>query len=455
MQENANVQLNTNINDYNIDELFQLLDINIDMDTDYEDVKININDAVDKNVKIFESIGNNHIVRFFEQVREVLLGQNDDNDDGDDSTSNMTENQRLLLTSNSVYDAETNRGVKSNSTDTTSKELFNNTSGAGNPINRKTITKLLNIDSRFRKNYGFTTPTNYKLDLPYPINNVIEMKLSDLEFPTTYYPFSDEYENNYLWMKVEQGNGAESYLYIHIPQGNYYQAEFIKIIQSAIDELGLSLKIEYNLSFDNTGGVGVGDGTISIGIDGVNNITGINNIELNFSGRKLTTDIQDYDKSQKFFMEFEEQEKIINEYYYTDSNIDYKQRLGWMLGFRKDFYTGYTNYKSEGVMDILGSKYMFLIVDDFNNSTNINYISSSKESLLPDNIMARISIKGYAFSIQSQTDLSLFTEPRFYYGPVNITKLEIKLVDDFGRIVDLNNMDFSFTLSLTTIYSNE
>jgi hypothetical protein len=448
MEENASIQLNTNIKDYNIDELFQLLNIDIEMDTEYEDVKRNINKAVDKNVKIFESIGNNHIVQFFEQVREVLLGSRVE------STENMTENQRLLLTSNSVYDAETNRGVKSNSTDTTSKELFN-AAGAGNPINRKTITKLLNIDSRFRKNYGFTTPTNYKLDLPYPINNVIEMKLSDLEFPTTYYPFSDEYENNYLWMKVEQGNGAESYLYIHIPQGNYYQAEFIKIIQSAIDELGLSLKIEYNLNFDNTGGVGVGDGTISIGIDGVNNITGINNIELNFSGRKLTSDIQDYDKSQKFFTEFEEQEKIINEYYYTDSNIDYKQRLGWMLGFRKDFYTGFTNYKSEGVMDILGSKYMFLIVDDFNNSTNINYISSSKESLLPDNIMARISIKGYAFSIQSQTDLSLFTEPRFYYGPVNITKLEIKIVDDFGRIVDLNNMDFSFTLSLTTIYSTE
>lgn len=449
MDNDDPIQLNTNIKEYNIDELFQLLNIDVELDSNYDNVRNQINESVDKNISIFKQIGNDNIVDFFEQVRVVLLGNETEN------TDNETENQKLLLSNNSVYDAETNRGVKSNSTDTTSKSLFNSNSGAGNPINRKTITKLLNIDSRFRKNYGFTTPTNYKLDLPYPVNNVIEMKLSDLEFPTTYYPFSDDYENNYLWMKVVQGNGAESYLYIYIPQGNYYQAEFIKVIQTAIDELGLSIQITYNLSFDNTGGVGVGDGTISIGIEGLNNITGINNIELNFSGKKLTSDITDYDKSQKFFLEFEEQEKIINEYYYTDSNIDYKQRLGWMLGFRKDFYTGYTNYKSEGVLDILGSKYMFLIVDDFNNSTNINYISTSKESLLPDNIMARISIKGYAFSIQSQTDLSLFTEPRFYYGPVNINKLEIKLVDDFGRIVDLNNMDFSFTLSLTTIYSNE
>ena len=124
------------------------------------------------------------------------------------------------------------------------------------------------------------------------------------------------------------------------------------------------------------------------------------------------------------------------------------------MGFRKDFYTGGTSYNTEGVLDIIGSKYMFLIIDDFNNSSNINYLTSSKDSLLPDNILARISIKGYAFSVQSQTDLSIYTEPRYYYGPVNIEKLHIKVVDEYGRVVDLNNSDFSFTLSLITIYSN-
>ena len=442
-------QINTDIKDYTIDELFSLLNINIDLNTQYEDVENKINESVDKNIEVFQNIGNDDMVVFFENVRQTLIGdvQNED-------TENTTDAQKLLIQSNSSFNAEKNRGVTSNSTDTTNEELFNS-NASGNPINRKTITKLLNIDSRFRKNYDITTPTDYSLDLPYPINNVIEMKLSDLEFPTTYYPFNDSYENNYFWMKVEQGNGAESYLYIYIPEGNYYQSDFISVIQEAIDELGLSITIKYNLSFENEGGVGVGDGTVSIGLEGTDNITGITNIEVNFSGRKLTSDIANYQQSQKFFLEFEEQEEIINSFYYVDSNIDYKQRLGWMLGFRKDFYSTKTNYKSEGVLDILGSKYMFLIVDDFNNSTNINYISSSKDSLLPDNIMARISIKGYAFSIQSQTDLSLFTEPRFYYGPVNINKISIKVVDDFGRIVDLNNMDFSFTLSLTTIYSNE
>jgi hypothetical protein len=94
-----------------------------------------------------------------------------------------------------------------------------------------------------------------------------------------------------------------------------------------------------------------------------------------------------------------------------------------------------------------------LVVDDFNKSNNVNFISTSKYGLLPDNIIARISMKGPAFSIQAQNDYSVYAEPRYYFGPVNITKIQIKLVDEFSRLVDLNYGDFSFTLRLTTIYS--
>jgi hypothetical protein len=70
-----------------------------------------------------------------------------------------------------------------------------------------------------------------------------------------------------------------------------------------------------------------------------------------------------------------------------------------------------------------------------------------------DDIMARISIKGPAFSIIAQNDYSVYAEPRYYFGPVKISKIQIKLVDEFSRLVDLNNSDFSFTLRMTTIYS--
>ena len=126
-----------------------------------------------------------------------------------------------------------------------------------------------------------------------------------------------------------------------------------------------------------------------------------------------------------------------------------------MLGFRKPVYNNSDSHLSEGILDILGPKYLYLILDDFNTSNNTNFFNSSEKTMLNDNIIARISIKGYAFSIQSQTDLSIYSEPRYYYGPVNINKLRIKLIDEYGRILNLNNMDFSFTVSLISIYSQD
>ena len=52
-----------------------------------------------------------------------------------------------------------------------------------NPIKRRTITRTLNIDSRFRDNYDNTESTNIHLDLPTVIKNAISMKLVGLELP--------------------------------------------------------------------------------------------------------------------------------------------------------------------------------------------------------------------------------------------------------------------------------
>ena len=293
------------------------------------------------------------------------------------------------------------------------------------------------------------------IGLLYEINNVIEMKLSDLEFPSTYYPFTDEYQNNYMWMRFESGNGAQTFVYIYIQPGNYYHTSLIQKIQDDINNMGIDIKINFNLSYENTGGIGVGNGLVSIGVNSESNITSIGEIELNFEGQMLPSTIENYNMTQKFVLDLEEQAEIINTYYYGKSTIDYRQRLGWMLGYREEVYNNSTYHLSEGILDILGPKYLYLIVDDFNNSNNKNFFNSSEKTMLNDNILARISIKGYAFSIQSQTDLSIYSEPRYYYGPVNINKLSVRLVDEYGRLVNLNYMDFSFTLSLITIYSQE
>ena len=57
--------------------------------------------------------------------------------------------------------------------------------------------------------------------------------------------------------------------------------------------------------------------------------------------------------------------------------------------------------------------------------------SNNENSLLSDNILGRISLKGFAFSIQAQNDFSVYGEPRYFFGPVNIDKLDIKVIDEY------------------------
>ena len=136
----------------------------------------------------------------------------------------------------------------------------------------------------------------------------------------------------------------------------------------------------------------------------------------------------------------------------SDRNTPLPLKLGWMLGFRNGIYTGNLNYVSEGIVDISGPRYFFLVVDDYNNSVNNNFYSAFNSSLLNKNILARISLQSNTFNILEQNNLSLITTPREYFGPVNIQTMNIQLLDEYGRIVDLNNMDFSFCVTLTTVY---
>ena len=136
----------------------------------------------------------------------------------------------------------------------------------------------------------------------------------------------------------------------------------------------------------------------------------------------------------------------------SDRNTPLPLKLGWILGFRNGIYTGSINYVSEGVVDIKGPKYFFLVVDDYNNSVNNNFYSAFNSSILNKNILARISLQANTFSVLEQNNLSLVTTPREYFGPVNIQTMNVQLLDEYGRIVDLNNMDFSFCVTLTTVY---
>jgi hypothetical protein len=447
----SKLKFNTDVSSYKIEEIFELLDINIVNDMDSETLKNLIKTNSNKLIENFNSLGKTDISTFFSNVQSLLIGDN--------TNSIFTTSEKLLI------DYGNYKPFMEGNINGDLNDMYNNNNGAGNPIHRKTVTKLLNIDSKFRNNYYNTTSTNYMIDLPYPINNVIEMKLSDLEFPTTYYPISSANLNNYFWFATYTPQQIidkdPDIYYLYIKDGHYYFDNLITDINTNLKnmlnidnptQLGISLPISmsFDLNYNNLGGVGNGTGIVSFGVlpsDASNNLfSNIVQLDLNFScpplpGATISTQV------------------LNNEYkilYYTNNITPVppiEQRLGWMFGYRHSYYGGAMYYNSESILDVIGPRYLFLIVNDFNKSNNVNFLTSSKKGLLQDNIIARISLKGAAFNIQSQNDYSIYSEPRYYYGPVNINKLEISVIDEFGRILSLNNNDFSFTLKMITIYS--
>lgn len=427
---------NTNIADYTIDDLFSLLDVNVNSETDYEDIVNDINSKIDVYVETFHKINNNELVTFFEDVRKSLVGDNKQHD-------NITEGQKLLQ----IYTARDKAISKDKIGDVLS------VSGS-DEVKRDNVTKLLTVDSRFRNNYNSSSSTDFLINLPYVINNVTEIRLSDIEFPATFYPFQDSYENNYFWMKYDYTLAnieRTKYCYFYVPPGNYYQENLIELLQGFIDIEGAPITISHNLDFNNTGGVGNGDGTVSVAYTGASDTEIITNIELNFKGSKLPDTEQKYNTTHFIDSLTGTDTDIakIEKYYNVDSTVDYKTRMGWMLGFRYDYYSTDTTYTSEGQLEIIGPRYIYIVLDDFNVSSNVNFFTNNEQSILDGSIIGRISIKAYAFSIQSQNDFNVYSEPRYYFGPVNIDKLQVKVVDEYNRTIDLNWMDFSFTLQMT------
>jgi hypothetical protein len=58
------------------------------------------------------------------------------------------------------------------------------------------------------------------------------------------------------------------------------------------------------------------------------------------------------------------------------------------------------------------------------------------------------------FSLIINENVNPLTKIRKYNGPINLKKIHVKLLDKFGELIDLNQMDFSFTLELELLYES-
>jgi hypothetical protein len=306
--------------------------------------------------------------------------------------------------------------------------------GVMNPLKTRVISKYLNIDTRFRDRMSITNSADFLLNLPYKFQKVVSMQVTAIEFPVSFYGISYKYGNNYFYIAARQMldevNYKEDSRVIIIPDGNYNATDFISTInsklqlrnddQSFIDPANLLNYVQFRLDITLTGS---GTGKVIVETYGV-------------FGVMISTIILDFSRD-------------VNG---NPDKTDITSKIGLNIGFLKRKYQGQKHYVSESVLEPANIRYLYLAIDDFNNSVNNNFVCAFNHSILSPNILARIPIKGSYFSLLMENDMVQTSEPRKYFGPVDIQKLHIKIYDDHGRILDINNGNFSFCILFKMLY---
>ena len=361
--------------------------------------------------------------------------------------------------------------------------------GKMNPLYKRTVTKCLTIDSRFRDNYYNNSSSDFMINLPMKFSDVIQLQLSEIELPLTFYAISQQLGNNYFWIRMKyntlindtkwmKDEDSSYYTMIEIPDGNYIHKDLTIYLNQVLNSL---FKLPTSILSDtivqplkvvidiNTGGSGSGrtifSGTGNIGTENseaqIDDLVTADKLifELNFS-------CPYYKDFQKLAAVTTNPTTNVKEIYDTVDTTPLPLKFGWILGYRNTKYTSFnklenpdedvkgSTYVSEGFFECHGPRYLFLVVDDYNNNVTNNMFSAFNSSILSKNILARISVKGTVFSILSDDAKHITSNTREYFGPVNIEKMRIQLLDEYGRIIDMNNMDFSMALNIKSVYDS-
>ena len=306
--------------------------------------------------------------------------------------------------------------------------------GIINPINVRTIKRTINLDTRFRPNYYTSSSTDFSLTLPVRIKNAVSMRIASIEIPMSWYVVAKYWGNSFFKIEwgTKTGNDFQYNYTVKIPDGNYEP-----FWQAATEATDIASTIN-TFMHAYTGPDSATLQNIVFNVDRTSGRSG-------FAWKSGVT-------PANFRVTFS-----IDENGNSDFSTILQFRLGWLLGFRVGFYEG-LSIVSEGICYMKGPRYAFICINDFNNSVSNYFISAFSSSLLQKDIIARINltyIQQQQGVYQTGQDDGLSTQinrQRSYFGPVDIERLEIKLLDEFGRIIDLNNMDWSMALTMECLY---
>lgn len=473
------MDVDTNIENYMITDLFDLLTLDEKKSSTNEVTDI-VNDYInefEQNTVITDTKRTN-MIEFFENIRDTLVfyieNEREDDDDSielegqNDSAKNVitnNDNSRLWeVDENNVFLENKHNEMRDKNIDVPQIRTENIFKGILNPHMKDIVTRIVNIDSQYRQ---FVVEDEYKksgdfiIDLSEPLSNVLSLRCYSAQIPYSWYVFDSNIQSNIFYIDNVK---------IQIEEGNYETLE--------------DLCIEINNKILDSG---------------------IQNVTFVF-----------IKQSGKLRINMDDNHEIIFFGYSELSDKKKNQTMGWIIGFRESNYKNQMNITAEAVADLYGTKYVYIYLDEFNSnrlnnslvnmsdmpneikepfsafSRDLDIITGPNGQLLArqenprkmtnqqrfalNKIFERNSNNNVYEYVTAPTTTNIFTmipikknglpigEPiiefggslqsgeRVYFGPVNITRLHVKILDDKGNVMNLNGNDWSFSFLCETLY---
>lgn len=382
-----------NVDNYTITELLAILDLD-DPDSD------EITDKTNKYIQKFSPSGENQpqMVNFFQSIQTKLLrymqqletsGEDAEYSPNEKQTNDWWKNEALPQKNSVQKDKITDRVQKIDVYDNGHVPMNREQLGVNNnfevPVaqdtlnpNLKNVTnRFINLDSQFRQASGGSESisTDYTMDLSDPLTNVLSLRLYAIQIPYTWYTIDYTYGNTCFWV-TNKGNIFK----IFVEPGNYTPSQFCIAITTAFSVAGFTNPthptsdiIKYN---ENNGKI-----TLYLGSSGWLDPHGIPVVSITQYSDTFNAETDAY------FTFFDITGS--NSCYESGTNPcagssstqhTFNGTLGWLMGFRLPLQpvfkatveTSPITYSGgntpQGVLNLYGTKYFIVVLDDYNQN---------------------------------------------------------------------------------------
>ena len=402
--------VNLDVDNYTVSELLGILELD-------DPTSNKIIDASNKYIIRFSPSNENRpdLVIFFQRIQTRLLrymnelenGKNNEYNAADEQTEEWIKNQVLPQDDSIQQDKITDRVQKVDIYDNNHLPMkreqigINNnfevpvTQDSLNPNLQNVTSRFIVLDSQFRQAAGGSesASTDYTLDLSEPLKDVVNLSLYSIQIPYTWYKIDYIYGNTCFWV-TNKGNTFK----IFIEPGNYTPSDFCITLTNSFKNMDFT-----NIIIPNPDIVryNSNNGKIALYLDGW----------VDPSGNEIIGIIQYTDtfKSETnpyyTFFDITGEKSCFKSGTYpcsvsANSGRTFDSTLGWLMGFNLPIQPVFSSNISistpftysggnipQSVLNLIGTKYFTLVIDDFNqnriNNGLITITELSKNLPLP------------------------------------------------------------------------